>query len=67
MKSVKTKKAPVSKFKSFSFLSRRPYMTIAVLAILVCALAYTIEIIQNALRLEAGAAYNLRVRQYQAN
>jgi hypothetical protein len=52
MKSVKTKKAPVSKSKSFSFLARRPYLTVAVLAALVCALAFTVEIIQEALSLD---------------
>jgi hypothetical protein len=64
-KTSKTRKSvsSPSSSKPVSYLSNRPYLTIAVLAVLVMALAYTIEIIQNAQMLEARSDYNTRVAQ----
>jgi hypothetical protein len=66
-KSAKTKKTTKtvksSPSKPVSYLANRPYLTIVVLSLLVMALAYTIEIIQNAQMSEARSDYNTRVAQ----
>lgn len=44
----KVSSAKITPVKQVSYFTNRPYFTIAVLAVLVCALAYTVEMVYNA-------------------
>ncbi|OGD10667.1 hypothetical protein A2397_00150 [Candidatus Amesbacteria bacterium RIFOXYB1_FULL_44_23] len=48
-------------------LSQRPYVTMALLAILTCALALTVELIQNAQVLEARSKASVPAVRVQNN